>query len=106
MNKEQLAEKAREYCLKNDYYHEIDVNSEVIDEIVCKENIQLFMAGYKERDTEVKELKDVILDLFEGLYKIGSKQLESYGEMYEFMASAYTAKHSKLIERLKQEKLE
>ncbi len=65
---------------------------------------EAFTAGWNNRDPEVQELKDVILDLFEGLDKIGSKQLESYGEMYELIASAYTTKHAPLIERLKKER--
>lgn len=60
------------------------------------------MTNEQSRDEEVKRLEEVVLDLFEGLDKIGGKQLESYGEMYELIASAYTSKHSSLIKELKE----
>ena len=86
MNKT-LEDRAKEHANKYDLE---TLNNKSWVYLLIKE---CFIAGYKERDTEVQELKDVILEMSEEL------KHSPYADAYWLLD-----KHAPLIERLKKER--
>lgn len=108
MSTEMSVEEMRNLRNKSEFYASLIADQTILagKAIVPEDICEAFVDGYKERDAEVKELKDVILEMSVELERSTHLLKESYSPL---LADALEIddlliKHSKLIERLKQER--